>query len=212
MEKRIEKIFSILKEEYLNTKGALNFSNPLQVLIATILSAQCTDERVNKVTKNLFKKYRITEDYAKANIKELEKDIHSTGFYKNKAKAIKGAATLIIKKYKGNVPRTMEELITLPGVARKTANIVLGNAYGIVEGIAVDTHVKRLSQRLGLSKEKDPQKIENNLMGILPKKQWFETTYLLIEHGRKVCKAPTPICSTCKISLYCPRIGVTKSK
>ncbi len=201
---RTLKIINLLKKEYPEAKIALNFSNALELLVATILSAQCTDERVNQVTKDLFKKYQTAADYANAPPEELENDIRSTGFYRNKARNIQQAATLIVKKYNSQVPKKMEEILTLPGVARKTANIVLGNAYGIVEGIPVDTHVQRLSKRLGLTKNKNPEKIELDLMRLVPKDSWFQFPYLLIEHGRKICQAKNARCSKCLLNSLCP--------
>jgi endonuclease-3 len=207
-----DKIYSILKKIYPAAKIALIHSNPLQLLIAVILSAQCTDKRVNIVTKELFKKYRKAEDYAYGDLEELKRYIKSTGFYNNKAKNIQNARRIIVEKHKGKVPNTMEGLLELPGVARKTANIVLSNAYGINSGIAVDTHVMRLSQRLGFSKNKTPEKIEIDLMKIFPKSEWNKVTYYLIEHGRAVCKAPVPFCSRCPVETMCPKIGVSKKK
>lgn len=167
----------------------LTYKNNWELMVAVQLSAQCTDKQVNKVTQKLFKKYKILDDYVNADIKEFEQDIKPTGFFRNKAKNILSAAKIIQKKYKGKLPKTMDGMITLPGVGRKTANVVLGNAYGIVQGIAVDTHVKRLSKRLGLTDHSDPVKIERDLMNIVPKKHWFKLTYLLIEYGRKYCPA-----------------------
>ncbi|MDI6642281.1 MAG: endonuclease III [Elusimicrobiota bacterium] len=204
----ITEIINRLKKHYPDAKVALEFSNPLEILIATILSAQCTDERVNKVTKTLFKKYKSVKDYAQADIKKFEQEIRSTGFYHNKAKNIINACKIILEKYNGKVPKTMQELLSLPGVARKTANIVLGNAYGIVEGIAIDTHVRRLSQRLGLSKSDDPEKIEQDLMKLIPKKFWFQISYLLIDHGREICSARNPNCKECFLADLCPKIGL----
>jgi len=210
MSKSLE-IIKRLNKTYPDIAGtALSFENPLEMLVSTILSAQCTDVRVNKVTEHLFKKYKKPKDYYLS--KDLEKDIRSTGFYRNKAKNIRGACKLIDEKFGGKVPKTMEQLVELPGVARKTANIVLGNSFGIVEGIAVDTHVRRLSFRLGLTRNTDPVKIEQDLMKLYPKKEWFDLSNLLIEHGRKICKAPTPFCSKCFLSDICPRNGVIKSK
>lgn len=191
-------------------KSVLTFSNPLEILVATILSAQCTDKRVNLITPKLFKKYKTASGYAAADIKELEQEIRSAGFYHTKAKNIKESCKIIVQKYGGNVPDKMEELISLPGVARKTANIVLGNGFGIVEGIAVDTHVKRLSGRLGLSKSSDPVKIEQDLMKTFQKSEWFAISNLLIEHGRNVCKAITPACRNCFLLDLCPRLGLKK--
>jgi len=197
-------ILKILKKEYPGSKTALSYSNPLELLVSTILSAQCTDERVNIVTKTLFKKYKTARDYANAHLKEFEQDIRSTGFFHNKAKNIIAACKIINEKFNGKVPKTMEELITLPGVARKTANIVLSNAYGIIEGIAVDTHVRRVSQRLEFTKNDNPDKIEQDLMNLFPKNEWFCINYLLIEHGRKICKAQKPLCPECPVNKLCP--------
>jgi endonuclease-3 len=183
---------------------ALSFSNPLEMLVATILSAQSTDVLVNQVTAKVFQKYRTPEDYLRVPEAELAQDIHSTGFFNQKAKAIRGACRMIVEEFGGRVPDTMDDLVKLPGVARKTANIVLGNAYGKVEGIAVDTHVRRVSQRLGFTKQKDPDKIERELMEIVPRDRWFDFTYVLIEHGRAVCKAPTPRCEDCPVNHLCP--------
>jgi len=200
---RIRKIMPILKKTYPEAKIALKFVNPLELLIATILSAQCTDVRVNMVTKDLFKKYKSAKNWAKANIKQIEEDIRSTGFYHNKAISIKGATTKIVEQFNGKVPGTMEELLMLPGVGRKTANVVLGNAFG-VPGIVCDTHVIRLSRRLGLSDNSDPVKLEFNLAEIVPKKNWMLFSDLLIFHGRNICKARKPDCDNCPISKYCP--------
>lgn len=193
-----------LKKSYPNAKIVLKFSNPWELLVAVILSAQCTDKKVNEVTARLFRKYPTLEHYVKADPKEFEQDIKSTGFYRAKTKSILTTAKMIKEKFGGRVPRTMEEMLTLRGVARKTANVVLGNAYGVVEGIAVDTHVRRLSQRLGLSKSDNPEKIEQDLMRMIPKKDWFKTTYLLIDHGRAVCTAKDPRCDLCPLSDICP--------
>lgn len=201
---RIDKILILLKKEYPKAKIALNFTNPLEILVSTILSAQCTDARVNLVTKTLFKKYMTVEDYAKANVKTFEQEIRSTGFYRNKAKNIIASAKKILKDFNGKVPDSMDKLIQLPGVARKTANIVLFNGFGKVEGIAVDTHVRRLSQRLGLSKNSDPDKIEQDLMKLLDRKEWRNFSHLLIEHGRKICIAKKPKCLECILQNLCP--------
>jgi endonuclease-3 len=201
---RMLRIIRRLKAEYPEAHCSLNHSNPLELLIATILSAQCTDERVNIVTVDLFRKYRRSEDYCGVEQSELEQDIHSTGFYRNKAKAIQGACRIIAEKHQGSVPENLDDLILLPGVARKTANVVLGNAFGIISGIVVDTHVTRLSERLGFSAEKQPEKIERNLMELVPRKDWIVFSHLLIAHGRKVCKARTPLCAECVIEPYCP--------
>jgi endonuclease III len=201
---RVAKVIELLEEHFPDVKTALNYTNPLEILIATMLSAQTTDERVNIVTKNLFKKYRTPEDYANIDIKELEQDIRSTGFYHNKAKNLQNTAKLLVEKFNSQVPRTMEELIELPGVARKTANIVLYNAYGVIAGIAVDTHVRRVSGRLGLTESEDPTRIEQDLMKITPKDKWMELTDLLIYHGRQVCIARKPKCEICGLNKYCP--------
>jgi endonuclease-3 len=203
-EQRTEKIIKLLEKEYPNAKTALNFTNPLEILLATILSAQTTDLTVNIVTKTLFKKYHNAEDYATADIKELEQDIHSTGFYHNKAKNLQKCCQLLIEKFHSEVPKTMDELLELPGVARKTANIVLFNAYGITAGIAVDTHVTRLSHRLGLTEQKDQNKIEKDLMQITPKEKWMPLTDLLIFHGRQICMARKPKCELCVLNKICP--------
>ncbi len=207
-----QNILNILKKRFKDAKCALVFSNPLEMLIATMLSAQCTDKQVNKVTEKLFKKYKNVFDYAKCDLSELENDIRSTGFYKNKAKNIRAACNVLIEKFNGQVPKNMADLVTLPGVARKTANIVLGNAYNIVDGIAVDTHVSRVSQRLGLTKESDPVKIELDLMKIIPKKEWFKFTYLFIEHGREICNAKKPLCPDCPLKNQCPSAKVFLKK
>jgi len=210
IEDRAPEVIRRLKEEYPNAKVALHFSNPLEMLVATILSAQCTDERVNQVTRSLFEKYRKPEDYLKVPESELAADIKPTGFFNQKARAIRGACARLIHEYGGEVPQTMAELITLPGVARKTANIVQGNSYPDRHrrdpdaGIAVDTHVRRVSQRLGFTSNSDPDKIERDLMAILPRTDWFPFTYVQIEHGRRVCKAPTPRCEVCPVSDLCP--------
>ncbi|HEY7545804.1 MAG TPA: endonuclease III [Blastocatellia bacterium] len=200
----MRKIISLLKKAYPDARCSLNFTNPLELLIATILSAQCTDERVNIVTRDLFIKYRSADDYARASREELEQDIRSTGFYRNKAKSIQGACAIISQKHKGRVPDTIEELLALPGVARKTANVVLGNAFGIAEGIVVDTHVERLTRRLGLTEEKQPEKIERDLIELVPRRDWIDFSHLLIYHGRRVCKARTPLCEECAIEKLCP--------
>lgn len=201
---RVLKIISLLEKEFSDAKIALNYSNPLELLVATILSAQCTDARVNLVTKELFKKYRTARDYANADTKELEQDIRSTGFYRNKAKNIKKSSQILLEKYGSQVPHTMDEILELAGVARKTANIVLQNAYGIVEGIAVDTHVRRVSARLGLTKNKDPNKIEADLMEIIPHDKWMRITDLLISLGRRICTAKKLKCDICVLSKTCP--------
>jgi len=204
MKARTNKIIVRLKKEFPNARTALEFSNPLQLLISTILSAQCTDIRVNIVTPSLFAKYRSVKDFALADRSELETEIKSTGFYRMKAKHIIDASRVIEEQYGGGVPKTMEELLSLPGVGRKTANCVLGGAYGIQSGIVVDTHVIRLANRLGLSKNDAPDKIEQDLMKLVPKNEWYRFSNLLILHGRTTCKARTPLCGKCKLSDICP--------
>jgi endonuclease-3 len=225
---RIDEINSILTRTYPTARIALSYGNPWELLVSVILSAQCTDVMVNIVTRLLFVKYPTIESYVQADRAEFEKDIHQTGFFRNKTRHILTAARLIAEKYGGTVPKTMEEMLMIPGVARKTANVVLGNAYGVVEGIAVDTHVIRLSQRLRLVsletiggkrhivfkkgdetvtdfiKDADPVKIETGLMGVFPKKEWFPLTYRLIDHGRSLCKARNPQCISCPVFQYCP--------
>lgn len=201
---RTLKIIRQLKREYPDARCSLNFTNPLELLVATILSAQCTDERVNLVTAELFRKYRRVEDYYKVEQAELEQDIRSTGFYRNKAKAIQGAARIIAVQHGGRVPATVEELLALPGVARKTANVVLGNAFGITSGVVVDTHVARLSERLGLTRNTQPEKIEQDLMGLVPRSHWIDFSHLLIAHGRQVCNARKPLCEVCMLEKLCP--------
>lgn len=205
LKERSLKIIQKLKKAYPDAECALNFKNPLELLIATILSAQCTDVRVNKVTKDLFEKYRTAKDYAGTSQKELEKDIRSTGFYRNKAKNIRACCKDIFEKYKGKVPNKMEELIELPGIGRKTANVVLGNVYDI-PGIVVDTHVKRLSNRMGLTKLQDPVKIEFDLQKIIPEKEWTLFSHLLIHHGRQICTSRKAMCDKCAISDLCPKL------
>jgi endonuclease-3 len=198
------KIIELLEGEHSDAKVALHYSNSLELLVATMLSAQTTDETVNTVTKKLFQKYKSAEDYAKANLKELEQDVRSTGFYRNKAKNLKNCAQLLVEKFGSQVPRTMEELLECPGVARKTANIVLANAFGVVEGIAVDTHVRRLATRLGLTMNKNPNKIEQDLMSLVPRDKWMRFTDLLIFHGRRICIARKPKCEVCVLNKICP--------
>lgn len=201
---RTSKIIELLEKQYPNAKTALNYTNPLEILVATMLSAQTTDVQVNRVTQKLFKKYHSPEDYANADLKELEQDIHSTGFYHNKARNLQNCCKLLVDKFHSQVPKTMKELLELPGVARKTANIVLYNAYGTVVGIAVDTHVRRLSERLGLTQQKDQDKIEQELMQLTPKEKWMELTDLLIFHGRQICTAKKPQCQICVLNKICP--------
>ncbi len=206
-----KKILKQLEKEY-SGGPFLNARNPFEVLVSTILSAQCTDKQVNKVTKILFKKYKNPEDFAKVSQTELEKYIYSTGFYRSKAKSIIVSANMILDEYDGKVPNKMNELLKLRGVARKTANIVLSSGFNKHEGIAVDTHVKRVAHRLGLTEHKNPVKIEQDLMKIYPKSKWQEVSWLLIEHGRAFCKAPTPVCSKCSFENTCPKKGVVKFK
>jgi endonuclease-3 len=201
---RAGKIIKLLKREYPGATCSLEHSNPLELLVATILSAQCTDERVNQVTQELFRKCRKCEDYLKVPQSELEQDIRPTGFYRNKARAIQGACRLIKERHDGRVPDRIEELLQLPGVARKTANVVLGNAFGIESGVVVDTHVARLSQRLALSLETQPEKIERDLMLLVPRADWILFPHLLIAHGRKICQARTPLCAECLLEKLCP--------
>src|SRR6266581_6914823 len=210
---QVEAIIAELRRLYPDAKCSLDFSTPLQLLIATQLAAQCTDERVNMVTKDLFRKYRSVEDFATVSQEELEQDIKSTGFYRNKAKNIRAACQRIITEFGGEVPRTMPELLSLPGVARKTANVVLGNAFGIVEGFTVDTHVTRLSRRFGWTKHEDATKIEQDLMRIIPREDWFDLSHLLIFHGRTICNARRPLCEQCSLAPLCPSAFVAiKSK
>jgi endonuclease-3 len=202
-EKMVE-IIKRLKKEYPEPKTALSFKSPFELLVATILSAQATDAHVNKVTDSLFKKYKSVKDYKSASPEAFQKDVSSINFYKTKAKNIQAAAKMIVEHFNSKVPKTMDELTSLPGVARKTANIILSNVYGIHEGIAVDTHVKRLSYKLGLTKHEDPVKIEKDLMAITPKNEWGTLSHLLIFHGRKICQAKKPIHAECVLSDICP--------
>ena len=201
---RVRDVIRRLKRAYPDAKCSLNHSNPFELLVATILSAQCTDERVNIVTADLFRKYKKPEDYLKVSPRELEKDIQSTGFFRNKTKSIQGTSKLLTEQYGGAVPHTMDELLELPGVARKTANVVLGNAFGIKSGVVVDTHVTRLSHRLDFTQQKTAEKIEQDLVLVVPKKDWVIFSHLLIAHGRKICKARTPLCDQCPVEKQCP--------
>lgn len=232
--RRAGTVVQLLKRTYPRAKIVLRYGNPWELLVAVVLSAQCTDVMVNRVTEKLFQKYKRLEDYVDASLSEFEQDITSTGFYRNKAKNILAAAKMVKGTFGGRVPKTMDELLTLPGVARKTANVILGNAYGVVSGIAVDTHVNRLSQRLRLvdlnkiggkrvltfvspegsrridyKKDADPVKIERELMELIPKSDWFKTTYLLIDHGRAMCKAQNPRCNDCVLRALCPASRVS---
>jgi endonuclease-3 len=204
LKERVRKIIRRLKGAYPDAKCSLNHSNAFELLIATILSAQCTDERVNIVTADLFRKYRKPEDYLKVSAKELQKDIRTTGFFRNKTKSIQGTAKVLTESYGGEVPDTMDELLELPGVARKTANVVLGNAFGVKSGIVVDTHVTRLTHRLGLTEQKTAEKIERDLIELVARKDWVIFSHLLIYHGRKICKARNPSCAECVVEKLCP--------
>ena len=203
-EERLVQIIRLLREAHPDAKCALDYENPLQLLVATILSAQCTDERVNKVTPVLFARFPTAQALAEADREELEQIIHSTGFYRNKAKNVQEACRRIVAEYGGEVPSNMADLLTLAGVARKTANVVLGNCYGVADGVVVDTHVKRLAARLGLSAQTDPEKIERDLMALAPAGEWIDLSHLLIFHGRRFCDARKPKCAVCTISWLCP--------
>lgn len=204
MKVRVRKVISRLKRAYPDARCSLNHSNAFELLIATILSAQCTDQRVNIVTADLFRKYRGPADYLKVSEKELQSDVRTTGFFRNKAKSIRGTSRTLIDEYHGEVPQTMDELLELPGVARKTANVVLGNAFGIKAGVVVDTHVTRLSHRLDLTEQKTAEKIEQDLIEIVPRKDWVIFPHLMIHHGRAICKARGPLCEECVIEKLCP--------
>jgi endonuclease-3 len=201
---RVREILRRLRETYPVARTALNFRTPLELLVATILSAQCTDERVNRVTAELFRKYRTAADYAAAPVRELERLIRPTGYYRNKARAIKAACQKLVADFGGEVPATMEELLTLPGVARKTANVVLQNAFGIPSGIVVDTHVLRVARRLGLTTHTDRDKVERDLMGLIPRQEWIAFSHRLILHGRQTCRARRPLCGQCVLQTLCP--------
>lgn len=201
---RAEELLRRLHEAYPDARCSLNYRTPLELLVATMLSAQCTDERVNAVTAVLFEKYRNAEDFASAHPEELEQDVKQTGFYRNKAKHIREAAQQLLERFEGEVPQSIEDLTSLPGVARKTANVVRGNAYGLVDGVVVDTHVTRLSQRLGLTTSDDPVKIEQDLMGVLPRQEWLDASHLMIYHGRAICQARKPQCEDCSLADLCP--------
>jgi endonuclease III len=201
---RTRKIISLLRKEYPDVQCSLNFSSPLELTIATILAAQCTDERVNLVTAELFRKYHKPEDYLKVPVTELEQDIRSTGFFRNKAKSIQGACKLLVEKFGGQVPQNFTDLLTLPGVARKTANVVMGNAFGIASGVVVDTHVTRITQLLSLTAHSAPERIEQDLIELVPQKDWIDFSHLLIYHGRAVCIARRPQCDRCTLEKLCP--------
>jgi endonuclease-3 len=211
LQDRTKKIIAGLRKTYPDAHCELNYSNPLELLIATILSAQCTDKRVNMVTAELFKKHRSAADFANAPLAELEQDIKSTGFFRNKAKNIQACCRKLVERHGGVVPRTMEELTLLDGVGRKTANVVLGNAFGINVGVVVDTHVARLSERLGLTKQKQPEKIEEDLMKLVPREQWTLLSHWLIWHGRRRCDARRPDCAQCEIRTLCPSAGMFRA-
>lgn len=205
------RVVEALRKAYPDATCALAFRTPLELLVATILSAQCTDQRVNQVTKDLFARYRTAADYALAPLEELERAIQSTGFYRNKARNLQACCQKLVSQYGGEVPREMEALIQLPGVGRKTANVVLGTACGIASGVVVDTHVARISRRLGLTKEKNAEKIEKDLMALVPKDQWIAFGHRMIHHGRRYCTARKPHCDACPLGKLCPRIGVAKT-
>lgn len=202
------RVAKLLAQIYPAAKCALNFRSPLELLIATILSAQCTDVRVNIVTKELFRKYRSAADYADADSRQLEAEIKSTGFFRSKAKSIQSACRQLVDEYDGQVPNDLEALVKLPGVGRKTANVVLGTAFGIASGVVVDTHVRRITKRLGLTTHKEPEKIERDLMAVLPRKEWVDFSHRLIHHGRRICIARRPKCDECTLNKVCPRVGV----
>jgi len=208
LEKRAEKILDLLEHEYPDVGYYLNFSNPLELLVAAILSAQCRDEVVNATTDQLFAKYKRAEDYATVPLEELEGDIRKVPFYRNKAKNIQEACRILVERYDGEVPQTAEELIKLPGIGRKTANAILINAFDKVEGIVVDTHVIRLARRMGLSQNKDPEKIERDLMEIVPRSGWKRLPWLFKAHGRAVCTAKRPKCGECVLDQLCPKVGI----
>lgn len=208
--KNVSKVIKLLKKEYPDAKYYLNFSNPLELMIVAILSAQVKDEVVNATTPNLFKKYKTAKDYAKANLRELINNIKGVTFAGNKAKNIKKACGILVEKYKGKVPDDMKKLVELPGIGRKTANTILINAFNKVIGIPTDTHVIRISYRLGWTKNKKPEEIEEDMMKIIPKKDWKKIPYLLKAHGRAICKAPIPLCSKCILNKLCSKNGVTK--
>lgn len=209
LREKVNKIIDLLEKVHPDAKLVLKWSNPLELLVAAMLAAQFNDELVNRVTENLFKKYRAAEDYANASLEELENDIRSVRFCRVKARNIKRTCQILVEKYGGEVPKTMEDLLSLPGVARKTANVVLSNAFGIIEGIIVETHVSRVSRRLSLTSESDPEKIEKDLMEIVPKEKWLRFSDLLTFHGRRICKARNPKCSECVLNEICPSVNIT---
>ncbi|OFZ18332.1 MAG: endonuclease III [Bdellovibrionales bacterium GWB1_55_8] len=207
--KRVAEVIRVLEREYPEAACSLDFKNPFQLLVATVLSAQCTDKRVNLITPEIFRRFPDAHAMAKAKLSELERLVKSTGFYKNKAKALKKSAAQIAELHHGKVPGTREELVKLPGVGRKTANVILGNAFGIATGIAVDTHVGRVSRRLGLTASKNPEIVERELLKLVPEKHWIHFSHLLIQHGREICSARRAYCERCPISRFCPKVGVT---
>ena len=202
------KVVRALRRHYPDASCSLDFQTPLELLVATILSAQCTDERVNLVTKELFRKHTSSADYARVSLAELERDIRSTGFFRNKAKSIKGCGQSLLAEHHGEVPRGLDALVRLPGIGRKTANVILGTAFGVPSGVVVDTHVGRISRRLGLTRHKDAVKIEKDLMEQIPKKEWISFSHRMIRHGRRICTARKPKCEDCPLNAFCPRIGV----
>jgi endonuclease-3 len=208
VKKQAARVVRALCRAYPDATCALRFGNPLELLIATILSAQCTDERVNQVTRELFGKYRTAADYARAPLEELEQDIKPTGFFRNKAKSIQACCKILEEQYGGEVPQDLDALVSLPGIGRKTASVVLGTAFTIPSGVVVDTHVARVSRRLGLTAQKDPVKIERDLMEQIPKKEWIDFSHRMIHHGRRICAARKPKCDQCPLGTFCPRIGV----
>ena len=210
--RQVKGILAGLKKAYPEAECALTHATPLQLLIATILSAQCTDKRVNLVTPDLFRKYPTAEAFARASLKTLERMIHSTGFFRNKAKNIREACRRLVKEHNGQVPQSMEELLQLPGVARKTANVVLGTAYGVASGVVVDTHVFRISRRLGLTRAKTPEKVEQDLMAQIPAREWINFSHRLIHHGRRICSARSPQCTLCALEPHCRKVGVEQVK
>ena len=208
LKKHAAKIVRILNKTYPEARCSLDHKDPLQLLVSTILSAQCTDERVNIVTQSLFKKYKKAKDYASAPIEELEADIKSTGFYRNKAKNIQGCCRTLAEKFGGKVPPDLDELVQMPGIGRKTANVVLGTAFQLPTGVVVDTHVSRLARRMGLTTSENPEKVEADLMRLIPKKEWIDISHRLIQHGRRICKARKPDCENCPVTDICPKVGV----
>jgi endonuclease-3 len=211
LRQRVRAILRVLRRDYPDAECALHYHTPEQLLVATILSAQCTDERVNQVTAELFRLYPSPAELARVSLPELERLIQSTGFFRNKAKNIKACCTRLVEQYDGKVPRKLEQLVELPGVGRKTANVVLGTAYGLPTGVVVDTHVARVTRRLGLTEATDPVKIEQDLMQLVPQREWIMFAHRLIHHGRRICQARKPRCEHCSLDRYCPRIGVATS-